>query len=100
MSDEAFRRISSSIYSFILKFSDYAGLRCYRHGGIPHPENKFVCCPQACGRYCGAPDCHEGPGGAEQCCRNRITQSCNTPGNAAPCLGRNVQKIILSVQLQ
>ena len=46
----------------------FAVPNCITYGGIPHPENKNVCCSKACGLYCGSQDCELGPGGRPACC--------------------------------
>ena len=62
---------------------------CQDYGGIPHPTNPLVCCDANCGEYCGAVDCHEGPGGEHACCASKISTPCRAPDRNAPCVSCN-----------
>ena len=48
------------------------GDQCGQYGGITQPSNPLKCCSTACGSYCGASNCDEGPGGATACCSSSI----------------------------
>ena len=62
-------------------------LACSDFGGILHPSGD-TCCASACGNYCGASNCHEGPGGWSACCGGSIAAShyvCGVSEQMAPC---------------
>ena len=45
------------------------------------------CCASACGDFCGAPNCDDGPGGRRSCCGSAIPDEdlCGPVKDTAPC---------------
>ena len=45
------------------------------------------CCASACGDFCGAPNCNEGPGVSGSCCGSTIPDEdlCGSVKDIAPC---------------
>lgn len=54
------------------------------YGGSAHPTGK-ACCAKACGKFCGAVDCENGPGGPSKCCESVFSDTCGVDGAKAPC---------------
>ena len=71
----------------IISNKSYLG-PCQDYGGIPHPSKPLVCCDANCGKYCGADDCNDGPGGEQACCASKISTPCRED-RRAPCVRCN-----------
>lgn len=58
---------------------------CTAFDGISHFDGK-TCCKASCGKFCGAGNCNQGPGGPYACCGSAIpdTAVC-ADGSSAPC---------------
>merc|ERR1719499_496781 len=58
---------------------------CSKFDGIPHKDGK-TCCESKCGKFCGAGNCAQGPGGSSACCGSVIPDGDVCAANLpAPC---------------
>ena len=63
------------------------GQRCTPYNGIHHPNRMNKCCASACGEFCGAVNCNDGPGVSGSCCGSTILDEdlCGSVKDTAPC---------------
>ena len=60
---------------------------CSEYDGLNHPSMPNKCCDEACGEYCGAPNCNDWPNSSTACCGSKIANEtiCGEESQMAPC---------------